>query len=159
MEEQVVVRLIAKMLIPYILMFGFYVIAHGELGPGGGFQGGVIIASAYILYCLVFGLEAGRRAIPRGLIDALMALGVLLYASVGLLGLFRGAAFLDYRALGADMATASPLGMTLVETGVGFTVASVMIIVFDSMAGLRLPTDAPPAPPEREGPSSASRAG
>ncbi len=130
-EEHVVIRVTSKMLIPYIMIFGFYVIAHGEIGPGGGFQGGVILAAAYILYCLVFGVEAGSRALPRRAVEATMALGVLFYAGIGVLGMFRGAAFLDYRVLLSDPASAEPLGMTLVETGIGFTVAAVMITVFN----------------------------
>ncbi|MEM7263171.1 MAG: Na(+)/H(+) antiporter subunit B, partial [Planctomycetota bacterium] len=125
MQEQVVLRVIAKMLIPYIVVFGFYIVAHGEIGPGGGFQGGVVLASGYILFCLVFGAEAGGRVLPRPVVEGTMAIGVLFYAGIGVLGLFRGAAFLDYRALGSKMASAEPIGMTLVEVGVGFTVATV----------------------------------
>ena len=57
MKDQVVLRIITKLLVPYMLVFGVYVIAHGELGPGGGFQGGVILAAGFILYGLVWGKE------------------------------------------------------------------------------------------------------
>ena len=87
MREQIVLRIVSKMVIPYILVFGFYVITHGERGPGGGFQGGVILASAYILYCLIFGLEAGRRVLPPRLLDVLVAIGLFAYAMVGWFGI------------------------------------------------------------------------
>ena len=115
MRDQVVPRVIAQMLIPYIFLFGFYVITLGEIGPGGGFQGGVILAAAVILHSLVYGIEATQRALPRVWIDRLMAFGVLLYAGVGLYGLISGNAFLDYRVLGKEPHGAEALGMTLVD--------------------------------------------
>ncbi len=131
MNEQVVLRVLAKLMIPAILVFGFYVITHGELGPGGGFQGGVVVASAFILYALVFGRPALTRALPERLVLALAAGGVLLYAGVGLVGLLRGGAFLDYSLLdAAHPAHGEVWGMTLVEYGVGITVSMVMVLVY-----------------------------
>ncbi len=137
MKSQVVPRVIARMMIPFVIVFGFYVITHGELGPGGGFQGGVILASAVILHTLVHGIEETRRALPRVWVDRLMAFGVLLYIGVGVAGLFTGHAFLDYSGLGTEPHGAEALGMTLVETGVGITVAAVMVTLFDKFATAR----------------------
>lgn len=134
MKTQVVPRVIARMLIPFMFVFGFYVITHGELGPGGGFQGGVILAAGVILHALIHGLEETRRALPRVWVDRLMAFGVLLYVSVGLFGLFAGHAFMDYSAIGSESHAAEAWGMTLVETGVGITVAAVMVTLFDKFA-------------------------
>ena len=134
MNHQVVPRVIAKMLIPFVIVFAFYVITHGELGPGGGFQGGVILAAAVILHALVHGIEATRRALPRRWIDRLMAIGVLIYAGTGVVGFFTGHAFLDYSGLGSEPHGAEALGMTLVETGVALTVAAVMVTLFDKFA-------------------------
>ena len=131
MRDQVILRVVTKVTIPFILVFGFYVITHGELGPGGGFQGGVVLAAAFILYGLVFGLEDLEKIIPRRLTDAMAGLGVLIYTGVGLVGIFGGYNFLDstpLRLTGAD--AAESWGMTLVEYGVGITVAAVMVIVF-----------------------------
>ncbi len=134
MKSQVVPRVIARMLIPFVIVFGFYVITHGEIGPGGGFQGGVILAVGVILHALVHGIEETRRALPRVWVDRMMAFGVLLYVSVGVVGLLSGNAFLDYSALGSEPHAAEALGMTLVETGVGITVAAVMVTLFDKFA-------------------------
>lgn len=131
LANQVVIRVIAKMLIPYIFVFGFYVVAHGEIGPGGGFQGGVILAAGYILYALIFGRDAGLRVLPPRWVDRAMAAGVLFYAGIGVLGFFRGAAFLDYRALGSHFEHAEPMGMALVEIGVAITVSAVMVTIFN----------------------------
>ncbi len=135
MKEQIVLRVVSKMVIPYIMVFGFYVITHGELGPGGGFQGGVILASAFVLYCLIFGVEAGAKVIPQRVLHFLVAVGLLFYAGVGLLGVFRGTRYLDYSVLSpAHPQAAESLGMTLVENGVGITVAAVMITIFNRIA-------------------------
>lgn len=131
MKDQVILRVVTKITAPFILVFGFYVIAHGELSPGGGFQGGVLVASAFILYGLVFGLEELETIVPRRVTDALAGLGVLLYAGVGLIGILAGYRYLDFTPLlltGAE--SAESWGMTLVEYGVGITVAAVMITVF-----------------------------
>ena len=131
MSEQTLLRVIAKMTIPFILVFGVYVITHGELGPGGGFQGGVILAAAFILYGLVFGADELRRRIPPAIVDASMAFGALLYAGVGLACLLKGGTFLDYGMLEPSAAgEGEALGMTLVEYGVGITVCAVMITIY-----------------------------
>ena len=131
MSNQTLMRVIAKFTIPLILIYGCYVILHGEIGPGGGFQGGVILAAAFILYGLVFGAEELRRRVPPPIIDACMALGALLYAGVGLACLLKGGTFLDYGMLKPNAAgDGEALGMTLVEYGVGLTVASVMVTIY-----------------------------
>lgn len=131
--QQPVLRQVAKLLIPFVIVFGLYVITHGDYGPGGGFQGGVILAAAYILHALIYGLDEARRVVPRWASDTLAAVGVLFYAGVGLVSLLGGGTFLDYDFLAKDPATGQPLGMFLVELGVGLTVATVMVTVFTEM--------------------------
>lgn len=130
MRDHVVLRIVAKMLIPLILLFGLYVQFHGEYGPGGGFQAGVIFASAFFLYAMLFGLGAARKVINMGVVQLLSAVGVLIYGSVGLISLLNGYNFLDYDALAANPIDGQHYGIILVELGVGITVASVMIIIF-----------------------------
>lgn len=138
MSQQTLIRVIAKMTIPFILVFGIYVILHGELGPGGGFQGGVILAAAFILYGLVFGADELTKRIPTSVIDSCMALGALLYAGVGLASLFAGGTFLDYGMLKPTHAgDGEALGMSLVEYGVGLTVCSVMVTIYLSISERR----------------------
>lgn len=135
MRHHSILRTSAKILIPPILLFGLYVQFHGDFGPGGGFQAGVIFAVGVILYSLIYGLEAARRVIPPSLTIALSALGVLLYAGVGVVAMMQGAAFLDYDALAHDPHHGQHMGIILVELGVGITVAAVMITIFFSFAG------------------------
>ncbi|HYQ70603.1 MAG TPA: Na(+)/H(+) antiporter subunit B [Gammaproteobacteria bacterium] len=130
----VVLRIGAKMLIPLILVFGLYVQFHGEYGPGGGFQAGVIFAAAYILYALVFGMNAARTVAPEGVLRVLAALGLLLYYGVGIVSMFAGGNFLDYSVLAEDGVSGQLLGIFCIELGIGITVASVMMIIFFAFA-------------------------
>jgi multicomponent Na+:H+ antiporter subunit B len=135
MEHYVVLRVIAKLLIPLILLFGLYVQFHGDFGPGGGFQAGVIFASAFILYALIFGLESAREVVPPWVTRVLMSGGVMLYLGVGVAAMFMGGNFLDYSVLAEHAPEGQHLGIMLVELGVGMTVASVMLVLFYSFAG------------------------
>lgn len=131
-----VLRVVSKVLMPFILLFAFYVLFHGEYGPGGGFQAGVIFASGFALYGLVFGLDGARRILPRSVLLSLIPAGVLLYAGVGVANMLLGGAFLDYGTLSpGDPEAGQHLGILLVETGVGITVAAVMVAVFFGFAG------------------------
>lgn len=127
---------VCKTVVPFVVVFGLYVITHGELGPGGGFQGGVIIAAAFVLVALVFGLPRARQFLPRAWSDALAGVGVLVYAGVGLTTMALGGTYLEYARLALDPehpAGGQTLGMTLVEMGVGVTVAAVMATIFSEM--------------------------
>lgn len=135
MKDQLVLRVVAKWLIPPILAFGCYIITHGELGPGGGFQGGVVLASAFVLYALIFGRDALHRAIPRVVWEIQAALGAMIYSGIGLYSLLRGGKFLDYTHLmPSHPAHGEPWGMSLVEYGVGLTVCAVMVLIYDMVS-------------------------
>ena len=108
---------------------------HGDYSPGGGFQAGVIIAAAFILHALIFGLEAGRRLVPQWLNLALLAVGVLLYGGVGVAGMAMGGLYLDYNVLLPDPSAGQHVGIILVEFGVGLTVTAVMLALFHAFAG------------------------
>lgn len=135
MRHHLIPRVVAKLLIPFILMFGLYVQFHGDYGPGGGFQAGVIFASGFILYGLIFGLEAARRIVPSNLVAFCIAAGVIIYAGVGFLGLALGGNYLDYNVLGHDPVHGQHRGIFWVELGVGLTVAATMVKVFYMFAG------------------------
>jgi multicomponent Na+:H+ antiporter subunit B len=135
MNEHVVLRVVTKALIPFILLFGLYVQTHGDFGPGGGFQAGVIFASAFILYGLIFGIGSTRRVFPSRLLLLLAALGVLLFAGVGVAALVMGGNYLEYAVFAEDSVFGNHIGIWLVELGVGLTVSSVMVTIFITFAG------------------------
>jgi len=134
MRDVVILRVVSKYLIPVIVLFALYVQFHGELGPGGAFQAGVILASAVILHMLVFSLEAARRVVPVPWLRRIAAAGVLLYGGVGIAGLLRGGRYLDYGVLGTDPVAGQHVGIILIELGVGLTVASTMILLIFTFA-------------------------
>jgi multicomponent Na+:H+ antiporter subunit B len=135
MRDYFVLRVIAKLLIPFMLLFALYVQFHGDFGPGGGFQAGVMCAAAVIFYALIFGLPAARALVPDALVESMVALGVLLYAGVGVAGLLLGGNYLDYFVLAADPVAGQHRGIFLVELGVLVTVSSVMLKIFYMFAG------------------------
>lgn len=135
MRHHLILRIVTKLMIAPMLLFALYVQFHGEIGPGGGFQAGVIAAAAVILYGLVFGLEAAERAVPASFVYGLMVAGVLIYAGTGLASVALGGNYLDYDLLAHDPVHGQHLGITLVELGVLFTVASTMILIFYAFAG------------------------
>ena len=135
MIRHVILRVLSKLLIPLIMLFALYVQFHGDYGPGGGFQAGVIFGAAIILYALMFGLEAAKRVFPPRVLEFLMAFGILLYGGVGVVAIFEGGNFLDYDVLAHDPVHGQHLGILLVELGVGITVASVMATLFFLFAG------------------------
>ncbi len=135
MRHHAVLRVISKLMIPLILLFALYVQFHGDFGPGGGFQAGVIFGAGMILYGLIFGVETAGRVVPPGLLRTGIAMGVLLYAGVGVAGLALGGNYLDYNVLAHDPVHGQHLGIFLVELGVFTTVASVMITIFSAFAG------------------------
>ncbi|HXH04031.1 MAG TPA: Na(+)/H(+) antiporter subunit B [Candidatus Competibacteraceae bacterium] len=135
MNHHPIVRVMVKLLLPFILLAALYVQFHGDFGPGGGFQAGVLFATGIILYALVAGLERARRLLPEGLLRGLVSAGVLLYAGVGVAALLEGGSYLDYGVLAHDPVHGQHLGIFLVELGVGITVAAVMITIFFAFAG------------------------
>ncbi len=134
-RQHYILRVTTKLLMPFILMFALYVQFHGDFGPGGGFQAGVIFGAGFILYALIYGIEAAEKVAPPGLTRVVIALGLLLYIVVGYFGMFLGGAFLDYNVLRHDPVHGQHLGISLIEFGVGTTVAPTMITVFFSFAG------------------------
>jgi multicomponent Na+:H+ antiporter subunit B len=133
-QDNLILRVVAKWLVPVILLFAFYVQFHGDYSPGGGFQAGVIFSSAFLLYALVYGLDATTKVLPHHLLKTLASAGVLLYTSVGIFGLVNGGEFLNYKVLANTPLAGQHLGIIIVEIGVGITVSSVMLLIFFAFA-------------------------
>ena len=115
---------------PFILLFALYVQFHGDFGPGGGFQAGVILAAGVIFYGLIYGLDDARRLVPEPFVESMMAVGVLIYGGVGVAGLLLGGNYLDYFVLDPNPVTGQHRGIFWVEVGVATTVSGVMLKIF-----------------------------
>ncbi len=135
MTEHSVLRVVAKLMTPFIMLFALYVQFHGDYGPGGGFQAGVIFAASFILYALIFGVNNARKVLPAWVTRTMVASGVLLFAGVGFAGLLMGGNYLDYSVLAATSQGGQHLGIFLVEFGVGLTVSGAMVTIFFVFAG------------------------
>ena len=132
-----VLQVITRLLVPFVLVFALYVQFHGDYGPGGGFQAGVIFAAAFILYGLVFGVARTRLVLPPSALRVLMSGGVLLYAAGGVVPMLLGVNLLDYGALAHDPVHGQHYGIIAIELGVGITVTAVMVSLFYGFASLR----------------------
>jgi multicomponent Na+:H+ antiporter subunit B len=137
--ESPIVRYVARRSVPFIQLYALYVLGHGEDGPGGGFQGGVIFASAFVLLALANGWAYGRRAAPARVLDPLLPTGCMVYCGIGLLCWLAGGAFLEYAALAfSDDPHAHAhwrhYGLIGIEIGVMITVSSAMATLFFEMA-------------------------
>ncbi len=135
MKFDIILRIGTKLFLPFILVFALYVQFHGDFGPGGGFQAGVIAAAMVIFYAITFGLDAAKRAMPPILVETLVGLGVFLYVGVGIVGMLLGGEFLNYSVLSADPAAGQHVGILLIEIGVLVTVFATMTAIFYSFAG------------------------
>ena len=153
MRDMIILRVVSKAFIPFILLFALYVQFHGDFGPGGGFQAGVIFAAGLVLYGLIFGLEDLKRVAPPRAIEIFLSCGVLLYAGTGVANLALGGEFLEYNTLafGHPLSEAhgeaakvslnqiqhhgQHYGLLLIEAGVGITVTSAMTLIFYAFAG------------------------
>ena len=137
MDDRVILRVGTKILIPFILLFALYVQFHGDYGPGGGFQAGVIFASAFILYALVFGLGKAVKALPPQAAYVCGALGVAIFAGVGFVTMALGGAFLDYNVLAHEPSHGQHYGIMAVEIGVLVTVFGSLVSIFYAFVGRR----------------------
>jgi len=135
-----VVCYVARRAVPFIQLYALYVLGHGEDGPGGGFQGGVIFAASFVLIALSLGYSRGAREAPRGLMDVLAPTGGLVYAGIGVLCILAGGAFLQYDAFVQPTTDAHTIhlahhfGLMGIELGVMLTVTASMVTLFFEMA-------------------------
>ena len=135
MRLDLILRVATKLILPFMLLFALYVQFHGDYGAGGGFQAGTIAGAGVILYALVFGLAAAQRIVRPALVETMIPLGVLIYASVGVAGWLTGGNYLDYNHLAHDPVHGQEWGVFLVEAGVFVTVSSTMVAIFYAFAG------------------------
>ena len=135
MHLDIILRVTTKIVLPFMLLFAAYVQFHGDYGPGGGFQAGVIAGASLILYALICGLSAAMRVVPVAIVETLIPLGVLIYAGVGVYSMLNGGNFLDYSHLEHNAVHGQEWGVFLVEAGVFITVSSTMLAIFYAFAG------------------------
>ena len=127
-QQSIVVTAVCRLVAPFAQIFGLYVIMHGHSSPGGGFQGGVILASSFMLLAVGDGIEEVRRRFSSVAVTVLSSAGVLIYAGIGVVCLLLGANYLDYGIL--PVPEPRSLGMLGIEIGVGTTVTAAIVSIF-----------------------------
>jgi len=135
MKHNLILRVIVKFFFPVIALFAFYVQFHGDYGPGGGFQAGVLLSVAFIFYALIFGLKTTELVMPAWVLRVLASSGILIYAGTGVATMLLGGNFLDYDLLSKVPVQGQHIGIIVIELGVGMTVYSTMLIIFYAFAG------------------------
>ena len=135
--DHLILKVTTKLLFAPIILFALYVQFHGDYGPGGGFQAGVIFAVAFILHAFCFGLEETKKALPQSVLTVVMVVGFLFYAGTGVATMLLGGNFLGYDALAPNSThhAGQHYGVLLVEWGVGTAVASTMLTIFYHFTG------------------------
>ena len=125
------VRLVGIGVVPVLLAIGLYVVAHGFLTPGGGFQGGVVLAAAFALVWLAGEYHAFRRLTPTPAVDLAKGSGAGAYVVVGLAALLLGHAFLrNLGPLGTTGTLASGGSMVLLNLATALEVAAAFVLIF-----------------------------
>jgi len=132
--ESVIIQTAVRLMLPFIQLFGLYVIVHGHYSPGGGFQGGVILGASFILTAVAFDLKTSLRRLSERVDTVLGNVGALIFVGTGVLCALLGGLFLDYSAL-ANVIPLDPvewrsLGIFIVEVGVGLAVMSIMASLY-----------------------------
>lgn len=134
MKLDIILRVGTKIIVPLILVFALYVQFHGDYGPGGGFQAGVITAGMIILYAMMFGMKRAKLIAPDWLVERMIPAGVLIFAGTGVVSMALGYNFLDYTGFAGDYLLAHEWGILIVELGVFVTVAGTMTAMFYAFA-------------------------
>lgn len=130
---------IAAMVVPFMCMYGFYVILHGSSSSGGSFAGGIILGLAFIVFSTVYGVSEGKKKLPEKILTFVDSYGTLFYVIVGLVGIFNGVPFLANKLAGVNIGTPGSLTagglISILGVGVGVRVASTIIILFFTIRG------------------------
>ena len=133
-SDAIIIKTVARILVPFIQLYALYVIMHGHHSPGGGFQGGVILGASMLLLLITHGIYEMRRRLSDKWVAVMSSLGLLIYAGIGVLCILFAGNLLDYGQLSSllevDPAKARSLGILGIEIGVGLAVMAVMISIF-----------------------------
>ena len=132
--ESLIIQTSVRILVPFIQLYGLYVIVHGHYSPGGGFQGGVVLGASFVLLALAYDLKMSLCRMSEKANAIMGNIGVLIFTGVAALCAVVGGLFLDYSALDV-LIPMGPVewrsfGIFLVEVGVGLTVMSIMASLY-----------------------------
>ena len=135
--ENVIIKTICRLLIPFLQLYAIYVLMHGHYSPGGGFQGGVMMGASFILLVIAYGLDDAQRRISVKALTIYACLGLFIYSGIGALALLMGGNYLDYATLPLPLSSIPKIramGILGIEIGVFLGVMAIMIFIFLAIA-------------------------
>lgn len=146
----IIVKNIARWVKMLIILFGIYIIIFGHLTPGGGFAGGVILASSYVLLMLAHGRESMEKNLPLPVASKIDCVGALMFIAVALFGLFYGAASFFYNFIHQEYLADKQTALNLISAGtiplsniaIGLKVGASLFLVFLVLSSFRMGTRA-----------------
>lgn len=130
MRNHLLLRTVSVILLPFILMFGLYVLLHGKVSPGGGFQSGAIWATALILHSLVFSVKETKKIISTLALKFIVCAGIIIYCGLGFVTALSGGRFLEYNQLTTNPHLAQFIGIMTIEAGVHLIVFGTLSLIF-----------------------------
>jgi multicomponent Na+:H+ antiporter subunit B len=132
--DDLIVETISRLLVPFIQIFGMYVLFLGHYSPGGGFQGGLLIAASLMLLVIAFDIKEAKRRFNETWMIICVGLGAGIFAGIGTLCVAFGANFLDYSAfaplLQLPPEKARAYAILGIEIGVQVSVAACLFSIF-----------------------------
>ena len=134
-KDNPIVVLVSRIVSPFIMLFALYIIFHGHYSPGGGFQGGTMLAASLLLIRLAMGSELAQLQFKTSWGTTLGSIGVLIYFGTGLAAMLMGGTFLNYEFLSLSEISSHTrsMGILLVEIGVGLGVMGILVAIYDDL--------------------------
>lgn len=158
-----IVKTVTRWLKGPILLFGIYIVLYGHITPGGGFGGGVIIASAFLLVMLAMGEEEGLRHFSKGAASRLDSIGLMIFLALGWAGTWYGSYFFQNFVDTPEQAYFTLFSggtMLAMNIALGLKVASALFLVFTVLTAFRIAgdeTESSAKPDSADGPGTESR--
>lgn len=134
-KDNPIVVLVTRLISPYIMLFALYIIFHGHYSPGGGFQGGTMLAASVLLTRLAMGSKISQLQFRSSWGTPLGSIGVLIYFATGFVAMLMGGAFLNYEYLSLSRIASHTrsIGVLVVEIGVGLAVMGILVAIYDDL--------------------------
>lgn len=133
-----IVSIITRFMLPFITLFGLYLIVHVHLSPGGGFSGGTVVGAGFVLLSLTYGISMQERKFSHRTSTLIESAGALIYIILGITAFFYGQPFLSNLPIfsaGEPGRLFSGGFIALLNIAIGVKVASTIVALFDSLGG------------------------
>jgi len=125
-----IVKVVTRLTVGLILLFGIYIVLHGHVTPGGGFAGGVIIALSFVHLMLAYGKDVALKKLPKTVMSFFEGLGAILFLGIALLGFTGGYFFLNFISKGEPFRLFSAGAIPLYNIAISLKVGAGLFAIF-----------------------------